>query len=161
MPVAPRPAAERFWVKVDKTGDCWIFTGAINDRGYGCFRFDCVRTMELAHRVSWELANGPIPDGLCVLHHCDNPPCVRVDHLFLGTRADNAADCGMKGRWNPHGRTTVCGEAHPDARLTNTDVLAIRHDYEQGVFQRVLAERFGVSQGTIHDVVVRKTWKHL
>jgi len=83
---------ERFWAKVEKTDDCWLWTGATFGDGYG----NCSRLR--AHRVSWELANGPVPGGLCVLHHCDRPLCVRPRHLFLGTRKDNSDDKIAKGR---------------------------------------------------------------
>lgn len=88
----------RFWEKVFKTETCWLWTGW-RHKGYGVISInqDPVR----AHRFSWELHNGPIPVGdveICVLHHCDNPTCVRPDHLFLGTDADNAKDCIEKGR---------------------------------------------------------------
>lgn len=85
-------APERFWARVDKSGCCWVWTGSCNNKGYG--RFDG----EYAHRFSWRLLSGPIPDGLNVLHRCDNPPCVRPDHLFLGTVSDNARDMWAKGR---------------------------------------------------------------
>lgn len=97
-----RDARERFWTKVDRSGECWIWTGARvkssrNPVGYGSFAPTRTNT-QLAHRVSYEWACGPIPFGLWVLHHCDNPPCVRPDHLFLGTAAHNAADMVAKGR---------------------------------------------------------------
>lgn len=91
--------AERLWAKVDRTESCWIWTGGTNIKGYGCIGLgERGRGKALAHRVSWELAFGPIPDGLWVLHHCDNPPCVRPDHLWLGTAADNNRDMVAKGR---------------------------------------------------------------
>lgn len=87
---------ERFWAKVDKTGDCWQWKGHINHNGYGTFTRDgkTLRT----NRIVWELSNGTIPTGLCVLHECDNPGCVNPTHLFLGTYADNNSDCKNKGR---------------------------------------------------------------
>ena len=96
----------RFWSKVNKTDGCWLWTGYRFHAGYGGFHeSQPKRTVRLAHRVAWELTNGLIPDGLHVCHTCDNRSCVRPDHLFLGTNADNVADKVAKGR-------QAKGEAH-------------------------------------------------
>lgn len=102
---------ERFWAKVAKLGvcSCWEWTGWRKETGYGRVRID--GRILYAHRVSWILANGPIPDDLRVLHRCDNPPCVNPDHLFLGTQGDNNADRDAKGR-NFHARKTHCKYGH-------------------------------------------------
>jgi len=93
----------RFWSKVDKTGDCWLWTAAQNRHGYGDFYVS--RTFHtMAHRFSWALHYGPIPEGLFVCHRCDTPLCVRPDHLFVGTTQDNMADMMRKGR-HRHGTT--------------------------------------------------------
>ena len=88
--------AESFWSRVDKSGDCWIWTGATRD-GYGVIRRRLAPDSG-AHRVAWELTIGPIGPGLNVCHHCDVPLCVRPDHLFLGTQSDNLQDASRKGR---------------------------------------------------------------
>lgn len=108
--------SERFWSQVARSDDgCWEWTGRRKKnkkQHYGLVRVyvgkrngRSVKRQFMAHRVAWELTNGPIPAGLFVCHHCDNPPCVRLDHLFLGTHKDNAADAQAKGRLNvPHPR---------------------------------------------------------
>jgi len=116
---------ERFWAKVDKQGPipahrpelgpCWPWTGAVPKRsGYGRFNTGVKRAghwvVVNAHRYSWKLHNGPVPDGLCVLHRCDNKPCVRPDHLFVGTKGDNNRDMVAKGRhWRQAGRQGSVG----------------------------------------------------
>lgn len=100
----------RFWSKVQMGPSCWVWEGARNRGGYGTFRRGSV--VIKAHRAAWEFCYGPIPEGLCVLHKCDNPPCVRPDHLFLGTVADNAQDRVAKGR-DGHRAKTHCPRGHP------------------------------------------------
>jgi hypothetical protein len=91
-----KSVADRFWSKVDKSDTCWIWRGATANKGYGSFRHkDKSRG---AHAVAYELTYGPIPKGMCVMHSCDNPPCVNPAHLSLGTKADNTADMMKKGR---------------------------------------------------------------
>jgi hypothetical protein len=90
------PPAVRFWRNVQKTADCWVWTGARSGAGYGQININDV--LVFTHRFSWELHHGPIPDGLLVCHHCDNPPCCNPAHLFLGTPSDNMVDKIRKGR---------------------------------------------------------------
>jgi hypothetical protein len=163
-----RPIAERFWEKVNKDGPtpvnrpelgpCWIWTAGINvpRGGYGMFalRKGVIRR---AHRVAWELAYDPVPDGLWVLHHCDNPPCVRPSHLFLGTPKENTADMAAKGRDG----FPKPGEAHYSAKLTEADVLAIRAARKQGVTGAELGRRYGVHRSTIYHICSNDCWTHI
>ncbi len=159
-----RPVAERFWEKVDKSGECWLWTGAIFGPGYGAF--SPVRTQQVcAHRVAWELTNGPIPEGKNVCHRCDVRLCVNPAHLFIGTQAENLADMRAKGRQaapEAHGRP---GEAHHNAKLTNQAVRDIRSRYAAGgVSQKDLAAEYSVSQGLIGLIgliVTHRAWRHV
>lgn len=87
---------ERFWSKVDKSGDCWEWVGYLNEKGYGKFRLN--NKLQRAHRISYALKYGAIPEGMLVCHRCDNPKCVNPEHLFIGTTTDNARDSISKGR---------------------------------------------------------------
>jgi hypothetical protein len=100
---------EFFWSHADKSGDCWEWTGPRTKKGYGISPTNTPSWQ--AHRVAWTLTYGPIPDGLFVCHHCDNRGCVRPEHLFVGTAADNTADMMAKGRWH-RDRPTHCKRGH-------------------------------------------------
>lgn len=137
---------------------CWECIGTRNWCGYGVIgsKATGVRRQLMAHRVSWELANGPVPDGMCVCHSCDNPACVRPDHLFVADHAGNMADKVAKGR-----QFLAQGEKHGRAKLTDDNVRAIRAAVAEGVAQSELARSHGVSSMTISGIVTRKRWKHL
>lgn len=146
----------KFWSKVQRADDgaCWPWIGALNNRGYGTIlRNGWARA---AHRASWILANGPIPDGLCVLHRCDNPPCVNPAHLFLGTNADNIADMVAKRRQAP----PQLGSANPSAKLTEAQVVGIRQRLASGEGRTALAAEFCVTYMVISMVERRRSWRH-
>ena len=113
------PAEVRFWRQVNKTDGCWLWTGhPMKHGGYGAIGviYGGKTRMIRAHRFSWEIHNGPIPTGLCVLHSCDTPLCVRPDHLFLGTQQENLEDMRRKGRG--HKLPPLRGHEHPEAKLS-------------------------------------------
>lgn len=140
--------ASRFWTKVRIGEGCWEWTAGKYANGYGKMGSDGDRGPTLrAHRVSWELANGPIPGDLCVLHRCDNRACVRPDHLFLGDRGDNFRDCLNKKR-RPLG----------NPKLTAEQVRAIRAACGT---QQAIADQFGVSRPTISLIKSGKTWSYV
>lgn len=153
----PFPTKLRFWSKVQFTSDCWIWKAAVfDDRGYGKFPLTPTKLVR-AHRYAFEIGNGPIPEGQIVCHKCDNPSCVKPDHLFLGTYKDNAQDRDKKGRAGVRR-----GELNPMAKVTTEDVHKIRKLYNHKICsQRVLGILFNVSQGTIHNIVREKEWRHV
>lgn len=139
----------------EPTSGCWLWTAGVDNFGYGRFNFP---KPTAAHRASWALLRGAIPAGLCVLHRCDNPPCINPDHLFLGTKADNTADAAAKGRLRGTARGTV--PAHVQ-KLSPADIVAIRAEYP-GVPRRkhgAMARRYGVTVGALRSAAMRKTWR--
>src|ERR1700686_397720 len=150
---------ERYWAKVKKAGpdECWLWTASRYSFGYGCFRLSRVKKNCAAHLYSFALYYGGIPDGMHVLHKCDNPPCVNPAHLFPGTDADNATDRTNKGRTkNP----SYKGIAHPRNKLSEQDIREIRRLAGE-VTQRYLGLYYGVSQAQISHIVTKKLWNHL
>jgi hypothetical protein len=158
----PTPIEQRFWKHVQKTDTCWIWISAINEGkgnfiGTGVFGAWAERTTKRAHRVSWEIHNGPIPVGLNVCHHCDNPICVRPDHLFLGTQLDNIRDAINKGRMCYVG---CPGEKNNHAKLTVEQVIEIRRRAKTEPQNR-LAKEFRVGAAQISNIVRMSSWKHV
>ena len=147
----------RFWPKVDvcEVDECWPWTAGQNGNGYGFFRRQR-GGMCLAHRLAWEQMHGEIPEGLCVLHSCDNKVCVNPRHLWLGTKADNNADRDRKGR-----QRSPLGERHGQAKLTRQHVREIRARAAAGETWPALAQHFGVSRSAVQGIVHRKNWAWL
>lgn len=142
----------------DLQGPCIEWKGSRDGCGYGRRWVDGKNRS--AHRVAWEEARGSIPDGLHVLHHCDNPPCYNVDHLFLGTHLDNMHDMAAKGRAARRGGPRAFGEANPAAKLTSAQVAEIRACYGAGgISQEALARLYGVAPSHIHRIVHFHNWK--
>lgn len=150
------PLPERFWQKVDKLSpdDCWEWKGGKSPQGYGVIAVN--QRGQIASRVSYEMHFGSIPDGLCVLHKCDNPSCVNPAHLFLGTNSDNVADREAKGRNKPR-----YGAENGMAELTNDRVIDIRERFAKGERQVDLAKDHGVTRGTIWKIVHHRIWRHV
>lgn len=152
---------EQFWGRVSKTDGCWLWTGRLGRTGYGRFK-PSPEGLVLVHRFSWQMHNGPVPDDLRVLHRCDVRNCVRPDHLFLGTQADNVHDMHAKGRARKHrGPSRYKGEKNHLAKLTDADVLEIRRRAAEGAVLGEMARRYGVSAPTIREVVLRLRWTHV
>ena len=145
---------KRFWAKVDRGNgpdECWPWTAARYVRaGYGACR--AAGRVVYAHRIAYRLAHGPIPPGLCICHSCDNPWCVNPAHLWAGTHAENMRDAIAKGRKvAPRGKR----------RITKADIPDIRAARARGDTQRVVARRYGVSEGTIGNIDNDVYWSHI
>lgn len=142
---------ERFAIRIP-FHPCWEWAGSRSSDGYGGMKIEG-RT-KFAHRLSYELHVGPIPDGLFVCHACDNPGCVRPDHLFAATHMENVRDRDRKGRQNH-----VTGERHGCAKLTRKKVRAIRRRRASGERYSDLAREFGISPSSVRNAAIGKAWR--
>ena len=151
--------SDRVWMHVvhDAVTDCDIFTGCKDTHGYGQIKNKGKNI--LVHRWVLENSKGPIPNGMCVLHSCDTPACVNVEHLRLGTHAENMKDKHFRGRSNnvPRGHT----HKRPRAKVTEEQVVAIKVALAAKKSQISQAVRFGVSRNLISEIYLEKTWRHL
>jgi len=157
--VYPRPSVlERFWAKVDRRGldECWPWLGARTGHfGHGVFEsFMTGQKAYGAHRASWELHNGRIPDGLVIMHTCDNPPCVNPRHLRADTQAENQHDKARKGR-----AARLPGASHPLASVAYEDATVIWRLSAVGIPQAAIARQFGISQTTVNRILNRPSWR--
>jgi hypothetical protein len=141
----------QFWNHVQKTDGCWLWTGAINGRGYGTFSAN--QRVQNASRVSWLLRHGTIPKDASVCHTCDVPTCVNPDHLFIGTHKDNMQDAAIKGRFGSR-----AGMANAHSKLTDDDVRQIRASAKR---HTEIASEFGICIASVSFIRTRKTWKHI
>ena len=162
----------RFWWLVFKTPTCWLWEGTLTSAGYGVVTI--AGKPMYTHRASWIMHNGPVPDGLWVLHDCvagDQPACLNPDHLWLGTEEDNTQDALSKGRlpcsetfkhlWATKWKDRR-GEKAYQSKLTDAQVIEIRRLHrEEGVGHKRLHKMFPVSYGVIQRILNRTTWKHL
>lgn len=155
---------DAFWKRVEKkSSGCWEWASYRDRKGYGSIKFVKGGKNVFAHRLSWQIHFGEIPEGLHVCHHCDNPPCVNPDHLFVGTAAENLADMRAKGRGSKPPRGHIDhqrGESNKMAKLTAAQVREIRAIGGR-VPQSDLARRYGVGQQAIQKILLRQRWKHI
>ena len=146
---------DRFWNKVFIPPDkdqCWEWTAGLYPAGYGKFKY--YKKHCGSHRLSWAFAFGEVPDGLCVLHKCDNRKCVNPSHLFLGTRTDNARDRDLKGRGG-----FASGENAGASKLTDHQVHLIRRlRSEIGLTQTLIGKLFGITQSSVSNIIRGKSW---
>lgn len=158
-PAYGRPHHPRvdFWSSFipEPNSGCWLWDGSVTDKGYGVVNRGRQKGEERAHRWSWRIHYGPVPDGLHVLHKCDMPCCVNPQHLFLGTHNDNMCDMRRKGRL-----VNLHGEAHGNAKLTADAVREIRET--RGIqTNAAVAARLGVSPSTVSMVRAGKVWRRI
>ena len=139
---------EKHYIPVTESG-CWLWIGSWNWMNYGNFRHR--KRSQLAHRISWEIYKGPIPEGLFVLHKCDVPSCVNPDHLFLGTQVDNIRDAVRKCRF-------VVGEKNGQSKLTENQAKEIKKDKRKN---SIIAKEYMISPSTICDIQHQRRWRHI
>lgn len=152
----------RFWDKVIKTENCWVWIGNRNNYGYGIQALGKGNQRALAHRTSYEMHKGPIPEGKHVCHTCDHTWCVNPEHLFTGTRSDNMTDCVNKGRHVSHTHPGyVRGSKNGRTKLSEEDVINIVKMRKEGAYQREIAAKFNIHQTNVSRIFCKRTWTHV
>lgn len=161
----------KFWSYVDKKGpdECWPWTKAIMTGGYGAFGLGTEDGLtHKTHRLAWEFTNGPIPEGLCACHRCDNPPCCNPAHLFLATNQENTADKMAKGREARGEKLSIAtrakalrGVAVNTAKLDEQKVIEIRRLHAAGMRYHQIAKQFGLDRHTPIAIIKRTSWAHV
>ena len=141
------------WV-MDESTECWVWIGGRYQKGYGEIKIPKTRRQIQAHRLSYLIHHGPIPEGKCVLHKCDNPPCVNPAHLFVGTQQDNSQDMVSKNRH-------CFGEKQGAHKLTEKDVLMIHSLLKMGVKQKRIAQTFNIGEMQISRIKRGQRWAHI
>lgn len=141
-------------ISINAARGCWDWVGSKDMDGYGRIRIE--KKLRGAHRVSFAIHIGPIPDDMCVCHTCDNPGCINPEHLFLGTNADNTYDRNAKGR-----TARQTGASNGQSKITDDDVIAIRAVKARWGVNTRLAAQYGVSQPLISQIRAGKRWSHL
>lgn len=140
-----------------KVNGCWEWQGKLNNDGYGSFQktINGIKTELRAHRRSYEIFRGEIPEGMQVCHSCDNPSCCNPEHLWIGTPKENTQDCIKKGRLNSQKRAKSAGKIKED------EVREIRELYKQGVSRKEIQEKFKISQSQVSGILTFKFWKYV
>lgn len=150
----PQERIQAFWNKIIITADdnqCWLWIASSHKQGYGWFG------TELAHRIAWSYPDYLIPDGLCILHSCDNPKCCNPKHLFLGTQLENIQDKVNKNR-----QSKISGEKHHSCRISDKQIEEIRERYAKGgVLYKTIAQDMGIAIGTVGRFVTGKHTKRI
>lgn len=165
----PQTSNERFWGHVSKTDGCWEWTGSTQGRGYGSFFAD--GRSHQAHRWIYEQFFGPQPKHIHICHKCDNPICIRPDHLFAGTRSDNMKDCAGKGRnvmqkfpershFKGKNNIQCRGERQGNSKLKSQDIAEIKSLASSGLSSARIAPMFGVHPAHVRKIVRGNAWAH-
>lgn len=154
-----RAWADKFWSRVQKPDDgCWLWLGSKIPRGYGLF-YPAFKVRIYAHRFAWELGHDrSVPEDMHVMHSCDNPSCVRPDHLSIGTPSENMRDCVRKNR---NGGVAPKGSKHHNAKLTESVVVELRAAVRAGKSISLLAQGLNVTETAVSFAVYGRTWKHV